>query len=49
MIVDTHTHLGRNSHINYFAKDLLKSMDKAGIDKSLVFAGKLNDCPNEQK
>lgn len=46
MLVDCHTHIGRNHHINSSVDDLLKSMDKAGVDKSLVFAGKLNDCPN---
>lgn len=47
MIVDCHTHIGRNAHINATPEQLLRSMDKAGIDKSLVFAGRLNDCPNE--
>jgi uncharacterized protein len=46
MIIDCHTHLGRNEHINANAKQLLESMDEAGIDKALVFAGELNDCPN---
>src|SRR6185295_8611662 len=48
MIVDSHTHLGRNKHISASVDQLLKSMDEAGIDKSLVFAGKLNNHPNEQ-
>lgn len=47
MIIDCHTHIGRNEHINANAKELLDSMDKAGIDKSLVFAGDLNDAPNK--
>jgi uncharacterized protein len=47
MIIDCHTHLGRNDHIRATADELLRSMDKAGIEKSLVFAGELNDCPNE--
>lgn len=47
MIIDCHTHLGRNEHINATAKELLQSMDAAKIDKALVFAGLLNDCPNE--
>lgn len=46
-IIDCHTHIGRNEHINATAEELLKSMDKAKIDKALVFAGELNDCPNE--
>lgn len=47
MIIDSHTHLGRNEHIRFTAKELLQSMDAAKIDKSLVFAGPMNDCPNE--
>lgn len=47
MIIDCHTHLGRNEHIKGTAKELLKSMDAAHIDKALVFAGEMNDCPNE--
>jgi len=47
MIIDCHTHLGRNEHIKATADELLRSMDKAGIDKALVFAGELNDAPNE--
>lgn len=47
MIIDTHVHIGRNEHINANVDQLLHSMDKASIDKALVFAGKLNDCPNE--
>lgn len=39
MIVDCHTHLGNDKGINLRVADLLKSMDKAGIDKSFVFAG----------
>ena len=47
MIIDCHTHLGRNHHIEATAKNLVLSMDEAKIDKSLVFAGMLNDAPNE--
>lgn len=47
MIIDSHTHLGRNQHIKQNAKELLKSMDHAKIDKALVFGGELNDCPND--
>jgi predicted TIM-barrel fold metal-dependent hydrolase len=46
-IIDCHTHLGKNQHINFSAEDLLKSMDEAGIEQSLVFAGKLNDASND--
>ena len=47
MIIDCHSHLGRNEHINANAQQLITSMDEAGIDKSLVFAGEINNCPNE--
>lgn len=47
MIIDCHTHIGRNEHINASVDDLLISMDEAKIDKSLVFAGKLNNISNE--
>lgn len=42
MILDAHTHIGKKMVIGS-AADLVKSMDVAGIDKSLVFAGKMND------
>lgn len=45
-IIDCHTHIGRNHHINFSVDQLLSSMDKAKIDKSLVFAGELNDVSN---
>jgi predicted TIM-barrel fold metal-dependent hydrolase len=47
MIIDCHTHIGRNEHINASVDELLLSMDKARIDKSLVFGGLMNDCPND--
>lgn len=47
MIIDCHVHLGRNEHINSSVTDLLESMDKASIDKSFVFAGEINDAPND--
>ena len=47
MIIDCHTHLGRNNHIKASVDELLASMDKAKIDKSLVFAGEMNDAPND--
>jgi len=47
MIIDCHAHLGNNHHISFSAEQLLVSMDKAGIDKSLVFAGRLNNLSNE--
>lgn len=47
MKIDCHTHIGRNEHINATVDQLLRSMDDAGIEKSLVFAGSINDCPND--
>lgn len=47
MIIDCHTHLGRNDHIRASVKELLSSMDDAKIDKALVFAGELNDYPTD--
>ena len=43
MIIDCHTHLGRNEHISARVDELLKSMDEAAVDKALVFAGDLNN------
>ena len=49
MIIDAHTHLGRpGGALNSRAVDLLKSMDAAGIDKALVFAGRINSITTEQ-
>src|SRR5579885_564391 len=45
MIIDCHTHLGRNEHIKANVGELLHSMDSAKIDKALVFAGELNNYP----
>jgi predicted TIM-barrel fold metal-dependent hydrolase len=46
MIIDCHTHLGRNEHVKASVSELLESMDSAKIDKALVFACDFNDCPN---
>lgn len=46
-IIDCHTHIGRNTNINASIPELLKSMDKAHIDKAIVFANKIGDAPNE--
>lgn len=46
MIIDCHTHLGRSEHITATADDLIISMDEAGVDKALVFAG-LKSCTNK--
>lgn len=45
MIIDCHTHLGSNDNITARVEDLLRSMDEAGIDVSLAFAGSINGCP----
>lgn len=47
MIIDCHVHIGRNEHIKCSVKELLVSMDINDIDKALVFAGDLNDAPND--
>lgn len=47
MVIDCHTHLGRNEHIKASVDQLLKSMDQANIDKAFVFAGELNDYPTD--
>lgn len=48
MIIDCHTHLGRNEHINANVSELLDSMDAAHIDQALVFAGMLNNISTEE-
>jgi uncharacterized protein len=48
VIIDCHVHLGKNSHITATAENLILSMEKAKIDKSLVFAGRLNSITNEE-
>lgn len=48
MIIDCHTHLGHNEHIRANVNQLLRSMDNAGIDQALVFAGELNDLPTDR-
>jgi len=47
MVIDSHTHLGAKTIIAS-ADGLIASMDASGIDKALVFAGKLNGLSNEQ-
>ena len=47
MIIDCHSHLGKNKNINASVGELLHSMDKANIDKALVFAGRLNAASNQ--
>ncbi len=44
MMIDVHTHVGRGGAIVAAPKDLVASMDRAGIDRSLVFAGSMNRC-----
>lgn len=47
MIIDCHTHIGRNENISASVPQLLRSMDEAGIDKALVFANKIGAADNE--
>lgn len=47
MLIDCHTHIGRNNNISSSVTELLKSMDAAGIDKALVFASRLGNASNE--
>lgn len=48
MIVDTHVHIGFGGAIKASARSLAASMREAKIDKALVFAGEMNDCPTER-
>ncbi len=48
MIIDAHTHIGSGGAIIARAESLLQSMDAARIDRSLVFAGHINECPTER-
>ena len=48
MIIDSHTHIGFNGYLDESAVDLIKSMKLAGIDKALVYAGEVFDCPTEK-
>ena len=49
MIIDAHTHLGNpGGAIVATPEDLIKSMDKAGIDKSVILAGNINKLSNKQ-
>lgn len=44
---DTHVHLGRaHQTIQASADELLRSMDVAGIERAMVFAGHINDAPS---
>ncbi len=47
MIIDSHVHLGTNENISASVGQLLLSMDSAGIDKALVFAGRVGGCSNK--
>lgn len=44
MIVDAHTHIGFSGAIIADPASLVMSMRKAGIDKAMVFAGRINGC-----
>ncbi len=45
MIIDAHTHVGFGGAIVASADDLAASLRKNGIDKALVFAAAINECP----
>jgi predicted TIM-barrel fold metal-dependent hydrolase len=45
-IIDVHTHVGPGGAIIASVDKLLRSMDAAGIDTALAFAGRINDCDN---
>jgi hypothetical protein len=47
MVIDAHTHLGAKTFVGT-AEGLVASMDKSGVDVSLVFAGKINGVTNQQ-
>jgi predicted TIM-barrel fold metal-dependent hydrolase len=47
-IIDMHTHIGFNNIISSSPAELVESMIKAGIEKSLVFAGHINNCSTTQ-
>lgn len=44
MIIDSHTHIGFGKAIDARPEALVASMKKAGIDKALVFAGRITQC-----
>jgi len=46
MRIDVHTHVGPGGAIIASVEELLRSMDLAGIDRALVFAGRINECSN---
>ncbi|MDP3800296.1 MAG: amidohydrolase family protein [bacterium] len=48
MIIDSHAHIGFNEHLNKSPEELISSMEKAGIDISMVYAGEINDCSNDR-
>lgn len=48
MIIDSHTHIGFGGLLKFSAAELMASMKTAHIDKALVFAGEVNNCPTEK-
>lgn len=46
-IIDAHTHVGFGKAIRQRAKGLVAQLDRAHVDKAMVFAGAINDCTNE--
>lgn len=47
MIIDCHTHIGFSGAIVADPKSLAASLRKAGIDKAMVYAGRINGCTTE--
>ncbi len=45
MIIDAHAHLSDSKLLYGKAEDLIMSMKKAGIDRTFVFAGEINNYP----
>lgn len=48
MIIDSHTHIGFGGLLNIPASKLIFSMKAAHIDRAMVFAGEINNCPTEK-
>ncbi|MEN9342145.1 MAG: hypothetical protein RIQ54_401 [Candidatus Parcubacteria bacterium] len=44
MIIDAHSHIGFSDPLKGSVDNLLASMEKAGIEKAMVFAGKIGHC-----
>lgn len=47
MVIDCHTHIGFSGAIVADPKSLVAAMRKAGVDKAMVYAGRINGCTTE--